>query len=140
MDTKAIAESLRALAKNDKQRSKSARLREVFVDVEAALTAGVPIALVVQELAAHDLEMTVGSFKNALRKMRKMRDKSPNTLVETPSQVQARPDQPNATQHPVSTENDPESSGVASHDPADLDKIIGSKPDLTALAKLAKRR
>jgi hypothetical protein len=28
---------------------------------------------------------------------------------------------------------------LSSHNPADLDKIIGSKPDLEALAKLAKR-
>jgi hypothetical protein len=39
----------------------------------------------------------------------------------------------------VETETESVSSVVGSHNPADLDEIIGSKPDLEALAKLAKR-
>jgi len=39
-------------------------------------------------------------------------------------------------------EADPEaeSSGISSRNPADLDRIIGSNPDLAALAKIAKRK
>lgn len=46
---------------------------------------------------------------------------------------------PNATVLVGEPNHAAESSGFGSHDPADLDKIIGSKSDLTALAKLGKR-
>lgn len=137
MDRKAIAERLRELASDDKKRSKAARLRDVIEDVEAALAAGVPQATVVEELANHGLELTHKSFKNALYRIRQKRDKTAITAAKSAS-PSGQPTKPNAAPV-VEAEPEAESTGGGSHNPADLDKIIGSKPDLAALAKLAKR-
>ncbi|OJZ69125.1 hypothetical protein XFPR_13095 (plasmid) [Xylella fastidiosa] len=127
MDRKAIAERLRALASDDKNRSKTARLRDVIDDVEAALSAGVPRSSVLNELEAQGLQMSIATFETTLRRIRQKRRKLQISSV-IPSQGQ--PEKPHETLTPV----------ISSHHPTDLDKIIGSKPDLAALAKLAKRK
>lgn len=139
MDRKALAERLRALACDDMKRSKAARLRDVVDDVEAALAAGVSRALVIKELAAHGLELTLATFETTLKRIRLKRAKQSFGSVKSLSPSQGRGITPRQnpplgeTHHPV------ENAVVGSHNPADLDKIIGSKPDLDALAKLAKR-
>ncbi|MDC6409538.1 hypothetical protein LOD50_10440 [Xylella fastidiosa subsp. multiplex] len=127
MDRKAIAERLRALASDDKKRSKAARLRDVIDDVEAALSAGVPRSSVLNELEAQGLQMSVATFETTLRRIRQKRRKLQISSA-IPSKGQS--EKPSETLKPV----------IGSHNPTDLDKIIGSKPDLTALAKLAKRK
>jgi hypothetical protein len=126
MDRKAIAERLRALASGDK-RSKAARLRDVIDDVEAALAAGVSRASVVEELTKHGLEMTLATFGATLERIRRQKRGRPSITAGLPVD-------------PVDAEPGAENTGGGSHNPADLDKIIGSKPDLAALAKLAKLR
>lgn len=138
MDRKAIAEQLRALASDDKKRSKAARLRDVIEDVEGALAAGVPQATVVETLASHGLEMTLKSFKTTLGRIRQKRAKASITAAKSASPA-GQPSKPNTAAPVVEVEPEAKSSGGGSHNPADLDKIIGSKPDLEALAKLAKR-
>lgn len=139
MDRKAVAERLRALASDDMKRSKAARLRDVFDDVEAALAAGVSRSLVIEELAAHGLELTLATFETTLKRIRQKRGKQSTTSVKSVSQSQGQPIKPRETPPLLETNNEAENSVVGSHNPADLDKIIGSKPDLAALAKLAKR-
>lgn len=138
MDRKAIAERLRALASDDKKRSKAARLRDVIDDVEAALAAGVPRASVVEELTKHGLEMTLATFETTLKRIRQKRGKS-ITAAKSASPP-GQPPKPKTALPGDEAEPEAESSGGGSHNPADLDKIIGSKPDLAALAKLAKRK
>lgn len=138
MDRKAIAERLRALASDDKKRSKAARLRDVIDDVEAALAAGVPRASVVEELSKHGLEMTLATFETTLKRIRQKRGKASITAAKSASPT-GQPSKPSTAAPVVEAEPEAESSGGGSHNPADLDKIIGSKPDLAALAKLAKR-
>ncbi|WP_088569759.1 hypothetical protein [Xylella fastidiosa] len=75
MDRKAIAERLRALASDDKNRSKTARLRDVIDDVEAALSAGVPRSSVLNELEAQGLQMSIATFETTLRRIRQKRRK-----------------------------------------------------------------
>lgn len=139
MDRKAIAERLRALASDDKKRSKAARLRDVIDDVEAALAAGVPRAAVVEELAKHGLEMTLVTFETTLKRIRQKRGK-PSITAAKSANPPGQPSQPREALPVVETEPEAESDGDGSHNPADLDKIIASKPDLAALAKLAKRK
>jgi hypothetical protein len=139
MDRKAIAERLRALASDDKKRSKAARLRDVIDDVEAALSAGVPRSSVVDELAAQGLQMSLATFETTLKRIRQKRGKPQITpvLAVFPShgQTAKTPAPP-----PIFLGVIESDSVIGSHNPADLDKIIGSKPDLAALAKLAKRK
>ncbi|EIM4795054.1 TPA: hypothetical protein MAE81_005119 [Klebsiella pneumoniae] len=78
-----VSTRLRALATDDKRRSETARLRDVFDDVEATLNAGVTQADVLAELHALGFTMTMASFKSALQRIRKERsgDKSARRSV-----------------------------------------------------------
>lgn len=68
-----VSARLRALATDDKRRSETARLRDVFDDVEATLNAGVTQTDVLAELHALGFTMTMASFKSALQRIRKER-------------------------------------------------------------------
>lgn len=84
MNGNEIDKRLRALACDDKRRSKIARLREVFDGVEAALAAGVSQANVLSELSQAGLSMPMATFKSALQRIRKQRssnNKAPTTAV-----------------------------------------------------------
>lgn len=144
MDKKAIAERLRALASDDKKRSKAARLRDVIDDVETALAAGVPRALVVEELTKHGLEMKLATFETTLQRIRKKRGKPSITAAKSASLSGPPPKStPTLPTLPVDEDEDEieaKSYGGSFHNPTDLDEIIGNKPDLAALAKIAKRK
>ena len=86
MDKKAIAERLRALASDDNKRSKAARLRDVIDDVEFALAAGLTRSSVLEELAAHGLEMTLATFDTTLKRIRQKCNKTSITSLKSVSQ------------------------------------------------------
>jgi len=134
MDRNAIVERLRTLAADDKKRSKAARLRDIIDDVETALAAGVPHSAVVEELAKHGLEMSLATFNTNLRRIRQKR----NTAATMTTKQPFPPSLP-STQRNYESDDLAKATNDKSHNPTDLDKIIGSKPDLAALAKLAKR-
>lgn len=75
MEQNEVSKRLRALAADDKRRPETARLRDVFEDVEAALTAGISQADVLAELHQSGYTMTMASFKSALQRIRKERGK-----------------------------------------------------------------
>ncbi|WP_081082382.1 hypothetical protein [Burkholderia diffusa] len=140
MDKKTVAERLRALASDDKKRSKAARLRDVIDDVEATLAAGVSRSDVVEELAKHGLEMTLTTFETTLRRIRQKRGR-PSIAQATLAGQPARPAKPQEAAQVVETPPEPETPAPdASYNPADIDRIMSSTPDLDALAKLAKKR
>jgi hypothetical protein len=135
MTKKTISERLRALASDDKKRTKAARLRDVIDDVEAALAAGVSRAAVVDELKANNLELTMRTFETMLRRIRAKRGKSVHQPPGPTAAVPVIAAGPAPSPSPA-----PDSAEPGSHNPAALDQIIGSKPDLNALAKLGRRR
>ena len=92
-----------------------------------------------EELAAHGLEMTLATFDTSLKRIRQKCNKTLITSVKSVSHSQGQPEKPSETSPIVEAETESVSSVVGSHNPADLDEIIGSNPDLEALAKLAKR-
>lgn len=139
MNRKAITERLRALASDDKKRSKAARLRDVIDDVEAALAAGVPRSVVVEELGKQGLEMTLASFDGTLKRIRQKREKPSNTSVSSRIKEQVAKNRPKETAPVVESDIEQTAPNTGSHNPAELDKIIGSKPDLAALAKFGKK-
>lgn len=140
MDRSSIKERLRALASDDKKRSKAARLRDVIDDVEGALSAGVPRAVVVEELAAHGLNFSLASFVTTLQRIREKRAKPSTTPVRSIGQVIGESAKPTAAPQVVESEPEAESSASGSHNPADIDRIIGDKPDLAALSKSFKEK
>lgn len=137
MDRNTIAESLRALAQQDQNRSKAARFRDVYEDVESALTAGVSRTVVIDELAKHGLKMTLATFATTLARERERRKKEgsfPQKVAPSTPPGEAKP-------APVESEHDEqETVPAASSNPNDIDAIISSSPDLEALAKHVNKR
>lgn len=68
-----ISARLRALATDDKRRPETARLRDIFDDIEIALNARVPQADVLAELHSLGYSMTLSGFKTAIQRIRKER-------------------------------------------------------------------
>jgi hypothetical protein len=136
MNKAAIAERLKALANDNANRSKAARLRDVYHDVETALAAGVPRTLIVETLAANGIEMTLATFETTLKRIRKKLREQPLSVPARQTSGQTR----KTNTSPIIEETETEGGNQnGSHNPADLDAIISSKPDLAALAKLGKK-
>lgn len=107
MTKPSLADALRALAKSDRHRSETARLRDVIDDVEAALDAGVSRAAVLAELHKAGFTMTLKSFESALYRIRKKRARHPP--ARTPASAT-----PSPTHHedpPGTSSEPPEESG-----------------------------
>lgn len=130
MDKTSISKRIRALAEDASKRSTIAQLRDVFDDVEAALAAGVKRVTILEELSNLGIKMSLATFDSNLKRIRKKR-------VATKARPQT------ADKAPVEPDNSKTSAGGAmstSHNPTDIDKILGSNPDLAALARKAKKR
>jgi hypothetical protein len=69
----ALIDRLRALADDDSKRSKAARLRSLFDEVEKAMAAGVYRAAIVEELSKCGLPMSLSTFETNLKRIRKKR-------------------------------------------------------------------
>ncbi|HEX2542451.1 MAG TPA: hypothetical protein VHM00_15375 [Caldimonas sp.] len=70
MDVTHAASRLRALASDHARRSKTAVLADVFGHIENAIRAGVPHAAIVEELVSLGLDINLGAFRSALRRLR----------------------------------------------------------------------
>jgi hypothetical protein len=128
MDKTLAAERLRALALDDACRPMAARLRDVIDDVEAALAAGVPRVRVLEELRALGLNMSLATFETTLRRIRAKGHKRRGAALSSPDSRAV----PSMAMTPPAAD--------AAHRPSQLDQIIGSTPDLAALARIGKRR
>lgn len=73
MQKNSVAAALRSLATGDKARSETARLKDVIDEIEAALSAGVSRAAIVDALHEQGFTMTLKSFESALYRIRKKR-------------------------------------------------------------------
>lgn len=73
MDKDAVADGLRALARDNSKRTKAGCLREVLDDIEAALAAGVSQTAIVNELNRHGLGISLATFVTTLKRLRKQR-------------------------------------------------------------------
>ena len=83
-----VTEVLRSLATGDKNRSETARLRDVFDDVENALQAGVVRTAILEALNAQGFTMTLKSFESALYRIRKERAKNQLSVTnQTPQTI-----------------------------------------------------
>ncbi len=139
MDKEAINKRLKELA-NTSKRSKAARLRDVLESVETALAAGVSRASILEELNKNGLDMSLLTFETTMKRLRKKsREKTATTLAKSANPLHGQITKPMEVKE-TQQEDEPELSGEGSHNPADLDAIMGSLPDLSALAKLRKKR
>lgn len=69
-----VAASLRSLVNDASARSETARLRDIFDEVEKALQSGVKREAVLAALHEQGFTMTLASFKSALQRIRKERN------------------------------------------------------------------
>ena len=88
MTKKTIIQELEELASDETKRSKAARLRDIFDAVEATLATGVAIKEVVKKLSEHGIDMSIGSFKNEMHRIRKKRGK-PSACLSKPEPKKA---------------------------------------------------
>lgn len=132
MTEKTLSEKLRLLANNDLERSKSARLRDVYNDVELALAAGVSKEKILKQLAEDGLVFTLDAFNTTLYRIRAKQKCTTNKPKSIQKPIGEKP-----TFEPVNPE--PEAQVSDSNHPQILTKIFQNKPDLKALAKLAKQ-
>lgn len=65
--------ALRALTEDTGARSETARLRDVFDEIETALNAGVRRETVLATLHENGFQMTFSGFKSALQRIRRER-------------------------------------------------------------------
>ena len=136
MDKKGLSERLKTVSGDDSKRSNSALLRDVIDDVEAALAAGVSRVVVVDELAAFGLAMSLSAFDTALHRIRRKRGKPTVTPVKPNNQSITKTIQPVSKPTVVELEDDSEPPLVVSHDPRDIDEIMRSTPDLEYYARI----
>jgi hypothetical protein len=140
MDKKRISDVLRSLASGEKNRSETARLREVFDEVEAALSAGVRRTAIVEALQGQGFTMGLNTFDSALYRIRKrnkaLQESSGKQVLKQPP---AKPENASSTPtpEPVTAAATPP---VGSHNPDDITKIMSAYVDLDALSKIAKRK
>jgi hypothetical protein len=139
MENKPLAERLRLLAAESKGRSKTARLRAVIEEVEAALAAGVPRHLILAELATDGLDLTPGTFAQTLLRIRRKRRSEPGPTVKVGHRLDSQQTGSQLTSTTGQNTGEPEGEPpFPSHNPEDLRKIIAEKPDLDAYAKYAR--
>lgn len=105
MEKSSVAGALRALARDDKGRSDTARLRDVFEEVEAALSAGVKRQAILDALNGQGFRMTLKSLESALYRIRKQRGKE--TRVQPTPAAQTPPTLPVASQPQGTFTSDP---------------------------------
>lgn len=89
MEKQDIATRLKALASDDTRRSETARLRDIFDQVERTLKAGVQQDDVLAELHKAGFKMTKTSFKSALQRIRKERGAAQPASKSTSSPLAA---------------------------------------------------
>ena len=136
MDKKGLSERLKSVSSDDSKRSNYALLRDVIDDVEAALSAGVSRSVVVDELAAFGLAMSLSAFDTALHRIRKKKGNLSVTTVKSNNQSITKIMPPVSKPSVVELEDDSEPPLVVSHDPRDIDAIMRSTPDLEYYARV----
>ena len=144
MDKKTVSERLNALASNDAKRTKAARLRDVIDDVESALASGVPRTKVLETLNQLGLGMSLSTFDMTLHRIRAKQKPTVHQAKTFPATENNSPaiSEPKfkRSQKPAAENKTEDPPGQdKSHDPADLDSIMRSTPDLDTLAKAAKK-
>ncbi len=141
MSKPSLSETLQEMARNHASRSKTARLRDVFDDVETALNAGVSREAVLQALNDDGIAMTKQTFDKALSRIRKERQVQKPVGNERPSVTTPgaapMPATPSASVKPVLPAGDvkpwvsPADLAKARDRPVDLQELSKTKPSTT---------
>jgi nucleoid DNA-binding protein len=102
MTKPSTSDALKALATGTTARSETAKLRDLFDDIENALKAGVRRAAILETLKKDGINLTIKGFDSAITRIRKERKgKTPKENVQETSQTQPN----NDSQKPLSRES-----------------------------------
>lgn len=143
MTSNSVAEVLQALAKGDKARSETARLRDVFGEVEAAINAGVSRAAILEALHEKGFTMAMRSFESALYRIRKERAGQENTKGQpveksTVEKPVIKPAEPAPVEE--SSKSEPtQASNQAIQNPTDLKRSLNAEIDMDAYTRGSKK-
>jgi hypothetical protein len=128
-----------ALAKDQASRTKSAAFKDLYLEIEAAISAGVSHEKIIRTLNANNLTLTDKQFQNYLYRTRQAVDfKKTNSTPEPQQQEKPNRRQTETAIQTNSTALAISSNNIDSSNPKLLDSIIGKHVDLAALAKLSR--
>jgi hypothetical protein len=133
MTKTSVADVLRELAKGDKSRSETARLRDVIDEVEAALTAGVSRSAVLDALHGQGFTMTLKSFESALYRIRKQRGQGTAGTPAVPVPAPLRHDEKPPASPPAENAREGDKPKARITNPADVRKARKRDIDLESL-------
>ncbi|MCT8003918.1 hypothetical protein NZL82_18790 [Sphingomonas sanguinis] len=133
MTKTSVADVLRELAKGDKSRSETARLRDVIDEVEAALAAGVSRSAVLEALHGQGFTMTLKSFESALYRIRKQRGQGAAGAPAAPAPAPLRHDEKPPASPPAESAREGDKPKARITNPADVRKARKRDIDLESL-------
>ena len=133
MTKTSVADVLRELAKGDKSRSETARLRDVIDEVEAALAAGVRRSAVLEALHGQGFTMTLKSFESALYRIRKQRGQGTAGAPAAPAPAPLRHDEKPPASPAAETTPEGDKPKARITNPADVRKSRKREIDLESL-------
>ena len=132
MDLEAATQTLTSLTASSQRRTKTALLRSMLDQVEAAFAAGLTHATVLESLNQHGLDMNLATFEVTIRRLRTQKAK--RVSVSPP------PSHPSPSPAPLPPTAAEPKAPQGSLDPADLDAIFRSQPDMNKYAKIGRER
>ena len=142
MQENSIVDALRALATSAEVRPETARLRDIFNDVEAALAVGVSRAEVHKTLQKYGFKMTLRGFETALYRIRKQRKQKGGQILNQPTRENATAatqlDSLPEAENDHNKEEEEQDNIQTIFNPSDLRAVLNEKIDLGALSKLGK--
>lgn len=125
------AAKLQAMAKNTDRRNKFARFRELAPSIEAALGAGIKYETVREQLSADGLDLSVGTFRTYLSRVRLAKSQSRQKQQDSP---------PAPTPDRKESQQETDGNESASWNPQTLSALRNNPVDLSALARAAKKQ
>lgn len=137
MEIRGLKNALSSLSENAEKKNKTALVAQYIDEIETALSSGLKRKDVIDELNKFGLNFSLSTFETSLKRIRLKRL---SLQPQNPVIPKASPSPTSAPTTDKSQSRTLTESNSDSHDPAELDKIISSRPDLNALAKLAKRK
>lgn len=132
MDLEAATQTLTSLTASSQRRTKTALLRSMLDQVEAAFAAGLTHATVLESLNKHGLDMNLATFEVTIRRLRTQKAKR--------ASVSQPPSHPSPSPAPLPPTAAKPKAPQGSLDPADLDAIFRSQPDMNKYAKIGRER
>jgi len=120
-----------------KPKGRRSRLAPYLGDIRKLRNDGYTLEQIREFLALNQISISIRGLTAYLQRQEKI-PASPIQAAQSP--VTSKPAQPTAIDVEPQMAEFQSETAAGSHDPADLDKIISSKPDLATLAKLAKRK